>query len=258
MERPCYNWQLILSAVLLLSLHFSVYANEQAESESDIRFALQYYPPFIIEDQTHPGVLIDIFNAFSQHSGLSVTYLYSPEKRSSAEIEKGNVDVRMESESWYSGTQKMCWSEALYTIDDVYITHRSEPTFTIDSLETWLFLGRFGYAYPALDPLVIAQRLQRQDFYSEYDILQALSGAANKEKAFSVIGEPTLLWLQKLHPAFTQSIVVHEVSDSAPLQLQFSLSASELCDAFNAFFSSFKKTEQYKKILLRYGLSVQE
>ncbi|MCG9758444.1 MULTISPECIES: amino acid ABC transporter substrate-binding protein [Pseudoalteromonas] len=243
---------------LLLScaLFFFGQAKAAEESKTFINFAVQYYPPFIIEHAQEQGVLIDIFELFSAQYHYQPHYLVYPEKRSSIAIERGNVDVRMESEHWYRGTMQMCWSEPIYTVEDVFVTHKESGKFDINGLNERLFLGRFGYTYPQLELSFDNNLLQRKDYYSEFDILSVLAGGSDKGLAFSIVGEPTLRWLQLKYPVFKSTISVHGVSDVAPLQLQFGRTqrAKKLCDDFNHFYTDFKKTEQFKQILLKYGL----
>jgi hypothetical protein len=134
--------------------------------------------------------------------------------------------------------------------------HKQAEQFDVNGLNEHLFLGRFGYTYPQLEPYFDSNMLQRKDYYSEFDILSVLAGGSDKSLAFSIVGEPTLRWLQLKYPVLKSTISVRGVSDVAPLQLQFGRTqrAKKLCDDFNHFYADFKKTEQFKQILLKYGL----
>ncbi|MEK0161507.1 amino acid ABC transporter substrate-binding protein [Pseudoalteromonas piscicida] len=246
----------MLLLLLSCTLPFAGHAKTTEESKTFINFAVQYYPPFIIEHAQEQGVLIDIFELFAAQYHYQTNYPVYPEKRSSVEIERGNVDVRMESEHWYRGTMQMCWSEPIYTVEDVFVTHKQAKQFDVEGLNKHLFLGRFGYTYPQLEPYFDSNLLQRKDYYSEFDILSVLAGGNDKGLAFSIVGEPTLRWYQLKYPVLKSMVSVRGVSDVAPLQLQFGRTqrAKKLCEDFNHFYADFKKTEQFKQILLKYGL----
>ncbi|WP_241651598.1 transporter substrate-binding domain-containing protein [Pseudoalteromonas sp. PS5] len=237
----------------------AVVSGRVASSEEHINFAIQYYPPFIIEHGAEQGLIIDVFKLFAAQYRYKINYLLYPERRSSVEIEKGTVEVRMESELWYRGITPMCWSEPLYVIEDVIVTHKQAEQFDMTDVKSHLFLGRFGYTYPQLEPYLEHDQLQRKDYYSEHDVLSVLAGGGHKAIAFTIIGKPTLRWYQLQHAHFDEKLVIQGISDVAPLQLQFGYSqkAKTLCNDFNHFLTDFKKTEQFKKILLKYGLKGQ-
>ncbi|WP_242441724.1 amino acid ABC transporter substrate-binding protein [Pseudoalteromonas piscicida] len=235
-------------AFYLLS-HYAQAANASLDGKF-INFAVQYYPPFTIEHASDQGVIIDVFNHFASQYNYQPNYLIYPEKRSSVAIEKGNVDVRMESEKWYRGTMQMCWSDPIYIIEDVVVTHRQAEEFDVADVKAHLFLGRFGYTYPQLESYFESDTLQRKDYYSESDILSVLAGGSHKSIAFSIIGKPTLRWYQLKHPKLKGLITIRGVSDV--LHCNYSLAKrngqSSCAMTLTAFLSTLKK----RKNLIKY------
>ena len=251
-------YRVLLCSMALLGCHCFALADTREPPQQQVNFAVQYYPPFTIENDANKGMLIELLEHFASRSPYQVNYHSSAERRSTAEIENGTADIRMESKKWYRGNQEMCWSSPLYHIKDVYVSHHSVTEIEHDKLNQQLFLARFGYTYPDLEPQLLSGSLERKNYYSELDILSVLSHGRSAAAMFSVIGLPTLTWYQSQHPKLKESIKVHSVSDTAPLQLQFGHSAiaKQVCRDFNAFFAEFKKTAQFQQILLKYGLSI--
>ena len=249
-------YRVLLCSIALLGSPSFVYADSSEKPQQPVNFAVQYYPPFTIENGDNKGMLIELLEHFAMQSPYQLSYHSSAERRSTAEIENGTADIRMESKRWYRGNKEMCWSTPLYHINDVYVSHRSVAEIEHDKLNQQVFLARFGYTYPDLEPQLLSGTLERKDYYSELDILSVLSHGRNAAAMFSVIGMPTLTWYQSQHPQLEANIKVHDISDTAPLQLQFGHStiAKRVCRDFNAFFDEFKKTAQFQQILLKYGL----
>ncbi|AZZ99735.1 hypothetical protein [Pseudoalteromonas sp. R3] len=223
-----------------------------------LRVALPYnaFPPFVTGDPERPGVLPELLTHFTP-DGAAVDVDYIPEERSKKLISRDKIQVRMESESWYRGDSPMCWSPGLYWIKDVLITHQAASVPEGD-YRGFVMLGRFGYTYPTVEQALSRGELEQTLFYSERAILDTLASPVSGDKRFAFMSLPTIRWLQLNSPKFVSALKVHQVVDTAALQLQFNRSALGLkgCTQFRDFFMRFRHSTEYRSILLKYGLDI--
>ncbi|TMP36477.1 hypothetical protein [Pseudoalteromonas rubra] len=223
-----------------------------------LRVALPYnaFPPFVTGDPNRPGVIPELLAHFAPE-GKPLDVDYIPEERSKKLINYNQIQVRMESESWYRGKTPMCWSQGLYWVEDVLITHQSAKAPTQDYQDS-IMLGRFGYTYPTVEQALALGQLQQKLFYSEREMLDALASPVKEDRRFALMSLPAIRWLQLSNPKFITSLKVHKVVDTAPLQLQFNHSEQGLrgCAQFRDFFVRFRHSTEYRSILLKYGLDI--
>ncbi|MDK1312406.1 hypothetical protein [Pseudoalteromonas ardens] len=223
-----------------------------------LRVALPYnaFPPFVTGDPARPGVLPELLAHFTL-DGQPVQIAYIPEERSKKLISQEQIHVRMESESWYRGNTPMCWSPGLYWVEDVLVTHQGASVPEQD-YQGFIMLGRFGYTYPTVEQALTRGLLQQKLFYSEREMLAALASPVKEDRRFAVMSLPAIRWLKLSNPKFVSALKVHNVVDTAPLQLQFNHSKLGLrgCVQFRDFFVRFRHSTEYHSILLKYGLDI--
>ncbi|MCF2908681.1 hypothetical protein L1285_10165 [Pseudoalteromonas sp. DL2-H2.2] len=249
----------LLLWLMSISGHSAVSPLPPTGSElSVLRVALPYnaFPPFVTGDPERPGVLPELLTHFTLN-GAPVDVDYIPEERSKKLISHDRIQVRMESESWYRGDSPMCWSPGLYWVKDVLITHQDGAVPT-QSYQDFIMLGRFGYTYPTVEEALTQGQLQQKLFYSEREMLDALASPVKEDRRFAFMSLPTIRWLQLSNPKFITALKVHQVVDTAALQLQFNRSALGLkgCAQFSDFFMRFRHSTEYRSILLKYGLDI--
>jgi hypothetical protein len=212
------------------------------------------YPPYVLDPEQGTGIVLDILNVYSQTTSTLLAIEYAPEVRTLKLIETQQVDARIESEAWFLGKTKHCWSRPLLNVDDVVVvrqgTHLAENTAFLGMV----MFGRYGYTYPKFEALVAKGQVERRDFYSEFDILFALAKGEISQAQFGIVAKPTLEWYQLRYPVLQEQVRVFNVIDSAPLQLQFAANANaeQACQHFNAFLDDFLGTDAYYQILMQY------
>ncbi|MCG7536978.1 hypothetical protein [Pseudoalteromonas sp. OOF1S-7] len=257
--RTMYSLFALLLWLVPLSGHGAATPLPQTGSELPVlRVALPYnaFPPFVTGDPARPGVLPELLAHFTpEGEPLDVDYI--PEERSKKLIKHDQIQVRMESESWYRGDTPMCWSQGLYWVEDVLITHQ-DATVPDQDYQGFIMLGRFGYTYPTVEQALALGQLQQKLFYSEREMLDALASPVKEDRRFALMSLPTIRWLQLRNPKFITALKVHQVVDTAALQLQFNRSALGLkgCAKFRDFFMRFRHSTEYHSILLKYGLDI--
>ncbi|WP_281557028.1 transporter substrate-binding domain-containing protein [Thalassomonas sp. RHCl1] len=208
---------------LLFMLSFSSFA--LAEKFLSIGLPQEGYAPFIIVSDNKPrGILIEPLQLAAEKLGLSLKYVYMPEKRSVDMLNRYQIDARMESALWVSNPGDYLWSEAITQLEDVLVYHKDAwPGFDPDKkLAGAHIITHLGYSYPDLQPLFDQGILYRQDFSTEYDMLSTLVRLVEGVNRTAVMNKQVAMWLIKSSPKlqnrfeFSQRIV-----GSAPLQFQF-------------------------------------
>lgn len=212
------------------------------------------YPPYVLDPEQGTGIVLDILNAYSQATGTPLAIEYAPEVRTLKLIETQQVDARIESEAWFLGTSKHCWSRPLLNVDDVVVVRQGTNLAQNTEFLGMVLFGRYGYTYPKFEALVEKGEVERRDFYSEFDILFALAKGEISQAQFGIVAKPTLAWYQRDYPVLEEQINIVKVIDSAPLQLQFAANANaeKACQHFNGFLDDFLGTDAYYQILKQY------
>ncbi|NMM40432.1 substrate-binding periplasmic protein [Pseudoalteromonas arctica] len=215
------------------------------------------YPPFHFVSSEKKGILHDIITAFSKYSGVQVDYIFVPEMRSAKMLQRGDVDVRMESEAWFLGDGSYYWSQGIVMIEDVLVVTRGTELIDfkdLASLKGGVLLGRFGYVYPKYEQSVTNKVLHRENFYSDLEILQSLYKDVDASKRFTVMSRSVVSWYIQKYPELAALSISDVNVGEAQLQLQFSYNArgKKYAKEFNDFLQSLKDDGGLVKIIARY------
>ncbi|MFK3863210.1 transporter substrate-binding domain-containing protein [Pseudoalteromonas rhizosphaerae] len=215
------------------------------------------YPPYHIIGGAKKGLLNELITQFAEQHSLTIEYTYVPEMRSEKMVCNGEVDARMESESWLSTAHKYYWSQEIVMVEDVMVvTHGANPSDFQDEkvLHNGVLLGRFGYVYPEYEPLVRDQILHRENFYSDLDVLQSLYNDNHISRRFTIMSRAVFDWYVNKYPKFSALGVSAFNVGEAPLQLQFAHTerGKKRAKEFNDFLQSLKDNGDLAKIIARY------
>ena len=243
-------------AIPLLCILVSIltHANKQSLSVAIPRDG--YAPFIIIEHERVYGILIEPLQLAADKLGIELTYVYYPEKRSQAMLDKNLVDARMESELWVDNPQDYLWSEPISPLEDVFVFHKdSKSKFeTNEDLANSQIITHLGYSYPILQPLFEQGIIHRMDFSSESEMLNYLFRPHPGVNSAAVINKSVALWIIQSTPKLQNHFLLSKRRVGiAPLQFQFAKTKrlEKIVTQLNAEIRQLKEDKTVEKITAR-------
>jgi len=253
-NKSYLNTVKLVIPLLCILVSTLTYANKQSLS---VAIPIEGYAPFIIigKNQVH-GILIEPLQLAADKLGIELTYVYYPEKRSQAMLEKNLVDARMESELWVDNPQDYLWSEPISPLEDVFVFHKdSKSKFETNAdLADSQIITHLGYSYPTLQPLFEQGIIHRMDLSSEFDMLNHLFRPHPGVNSAAVINKYVALWIIQSTPKLQNRFLLSKRRVGiAPLQFQFAKNKrlEKIVKQINAELRKLQNDKTVEKITAR-------
>ena len=167
-------------------------------------------------DRLVAGIVLDLYAALAQKSGLTLATVVLPRKRIDGAVANGEIDLRCHfNPQWTAQPQAYVWSKPLFTMNDVLFGREGTPALRSlqDIARGTLVSTTLGYRYPSLDALFESGELQRDDSVDEEKVLRKMTVGRTP---YGVTNAHALDWYQREVPQH-QLASWRLVVDSTPI-----------------------------------------
>lgn len=145
---------MLKDSIQIICWSFSLFASSAlANGVLDFAYGDYQSAPYVYQSKKlggTSGIMLDISKALSQRIPFSIKHVNLPRKRTEQFLHDGKVDIRCHlSPNWVENAQQYIWTEPLYSLNTVIITHSSykQQIQDIDPLKGMVLGTVHGYRY---------------------------------------------------------------------------------------------------------------
>lgn len=241
----------VMLYLVLLSIGFL--STFTARAEESITVVSDLWPPFITADKNKPGIDVEAMKQAFKTIDVRVKFSILPWKRAHRMVEKGQADALLDAFNtpdradtfWFPEEPMNKTETALFC----FMCDTSRPINVSMFDQKRLVINR-GYKYSRFgnDPKI--NRVAVNSFEQGFKMLDGLRADYYLVNRFVGLHTLTELGLQRI------KVFEEGIEDPSPVYLAFHKSddLSDMVKRFSQALAQFKTTDEYQKILVRYGI----
>lgn len=245
------SWKWLQTVIAAMGMAASSWAAEPTVLRVSVSTAWNLPIAQVEDDRLRSGILMDLYQAIGQKTGLPIAPVVLPRKRIDGAVARGAIDLRCHIHpKWMDSPDNYAWSKPLFTLRDVLFAHEGTPALeSIAHIPAGTPISTtLGYAYPKLDALFADGRLRRDDAVEEEKVLLKMTA---DRTPYGLVNSLALDWYRKKVPDHKLAPWVLEI-DSQPIHCAAPKNAAVAPARTLAVIEELRKSGRIDAILRAY------
>ncbi len=228
------------------------------ENELIVALGEKDYPPFyFVKDGKYQGSSLEIAQAVAKRLGYKLVFRRYPWPRVLFNLKHGDVDMVLHFFNTKERAASVIYTGVPHIFESSYLFVKTKSNIfysgDLEKMKAYVFSNVRGYSHGA--QYDSASYLKKEIVASEVNLIRMLS---TNRFDIAVGNKPTILMYAKQDDLNKKIKFLSPPIDKAPSYMAFSrikANSKALAAAFTEEIVAFKKTDEYKNILKKYGFS---